>query len=110
MKSHKEAKTPGKNGLPRPMVATMVRPWYSLVGAILISRSAAFCVSLCIAGLALEHPSWAYWASFANFLDLVWPNLHAFLLTLGSLRINLQSKLEQAESKHNQRNMSINQK
>jgi len=54
--------------------------------------------------------SWTYWASLANFHDLVWPQLLDFLLKLGSICANLKSKSEQTQAEHNQRNMGINRK
>jgi len=38
----------------------------------------AFCALPWTACFALDHISWAYWACFASFLDLVWHNLHLF--------------------------------
>ena len=47
---------------------------------------------------------------FASSHDFVWPILHAFLLTLGTINVNLKSKPKQAKTKHNQINMGINRK
>ena len=48
-KPTKKLKNPGEFRAAMAMAATMVRPY------------------------ALDQPSWAYWASFASSLDLVWP-------------------------------------
>ena len=72
------------------LVATTVKLWWALASCAPRFLYAAFCASLSTVGLALDHPSWAYWAYFANLLDLVWRNLDAFLLTLGSIYVNLQ--------------------
>ena len=45
---------------------------------------------------------------FASSYDLVWHQLIYFLLTLGLIHINLQSKSKQVETKRNRRNMGIN--
>jgi len=74
---------------PRAVVATMVSPWWRL---------------------ALDRLYWAYWASFATSLDLVWLQLHAFLLILGSTHANLQSKLKKTKTKRYRRNICINRK
>jgi len=52
----------------------------------------ALCAVPWTAGLVLDHLSCTCWASFANFLCLIWPNLHGFLLTLGSIYVNMQPK------------------
>ena len=49
-----------------------------------------------------------YWASFGSILDLVWPHLLYFLLTLSSMCVNLQLKPEPAETKCDRRNIGIN--
>jgi len=43
--------------------------------------NAAFCAFFWFVEFALDLPSWAYWASFATSLDLVWPQFSYFLLT-----------------------------
>ena len=45
---------------------------------------------------------------FASSHDLVWLHFLSFLLTLGSICVNLQLKHQQVETKFNRRNMGIN--
>jgi len=47
--------------------------------------NAMFWISPSIVVFALESPYWANWASFASFHDIIWPQLHSYLLTLSSL-------------------------
>ena len=90
-KSHEEAKTPREKQDAKVVPTTTARrahwPQWSW-----FPNPLHFVCHFCTADLALDHPSWAYWASFPNFLDLVWPSVCTCLLTLGSLGINLQPK------------------
>ena len=63
--------------------------------------NAAFCALFGSRVFALDHPTWAYWASFATPLDLVGLKFLAFLLKLGSTHTNLQSKLDKSKTKRN---------
>jgi len=45
-----------------------------------------------------------------NLLNMVWAQLIHFLLTLGSICINLQSKPQTSQNKHNRRNRGANHK
>jgi len=47
---------------------------------------------------------------FANLLDIVWAHHLHFLLTLGSICVNLPSKIRTSQNKRNRRNMGINHK
>jgi len=47
---------------------------------------------------------------FVNLLDMVWADLLHFLLTLGSICINLQPKSRTSQNKRNRRNRGVNHK
>jgi len=48
-----------------------------------VFRTLHFCALPWTTGLTLDH---SYWAFFARFLDLIWPQLLYFLLKFGSTR------------------------
>jgi len=83
----KETKQPAKNPATTAVATTTARGghWSAVLPRFL---NDAFCALPWIAALALDHSSSAYWACFASSPDLVWPILHDFLLTLGSIYVN----------------------
>jgi len=59
---------------------------------------------------ALDHPYWAYWASFTNFFDLLSPQY--FILSPITWLITRKSaiKTRTSQNKHNSRNRGVNYK
>ena len=90
---------------PLSVVVTIAWPWWSLLGLLSCFPSASFCALPWTAISALDQHSWA---SFASVLDLVWPHILYFILTLGSICVNRQSEPEQAKTKLNRRNIGMN--
>jgi len=94
-KAARNQSIPGGRWPPRPWQPPRAGRGGLWLARLLRSSNAAFCASFWFAGFALDLPSWAYWASFATSLDLVWPQFLYFLL-FGLTCTNLQSKPEQA--------------
>jgi len=99
-KGREKLKQPGQGIRPPwPLLPPLpVVPCCSLPDRFCWFLNPAFCASFWPAGFALDHPSWAYWDSFATFLDLVWLNLHTFLLILGLIYVNLQLKTRTSQN------------
>jgi len=73
-------------------------PWWPLVSrAPSVPERRVLCFALdcrsCLGSSLLGQ-----WAYCANSLDLVWPILHTFILTLGSIYVNLQSKTQTSQN------------
>ena len=92
----------------RAVVNTTANPWCLLPDHGSCSPNAAFCASSWVTGFVLDLLSGAYWACSTISFDLIWLQLHAFILIFGSTYTSLQSKLEKTRTECNRRNMCIN--